>query len=134
MKIFLGGSKTLGALPQEAKDRLDGYIAAGYSFIIGDCHGADLAFQNYLLYRGVNNVTIYCSGSIPRYNSGGWRVVALGDTAHRGYEFYALKDIKMAGDADRALMLWNGRSRGTYNNIARIKSMGKQAEVIFIKK
>ena len=133
MKVFLGGSKTLGALPRTVTERLTECIAERCTFLVGDCHGADLAFQKFLYDRKVEDVFVYCSGSAPRFNAGGWQVVALHSGTHTGYQFYAVKDIKMAEDADCAIMLWDGKSRGTYNNIERIKSMGKKAEVFLIK-
>ena len=133
MKIFLSGSKTLGALPQAVIERLNGYIGEGCMFLVGDCHGADLAFQKFLHGRRVKNVAIYCGGGVARFSVGGWRAVAIRGTVHMGYEVYALKDKKMAEDADRALMLWDGKSRGTRNNIARMQNMGKPAEVFLVK-
>ena len=47
-KVFLGGSKSIGRLPDKVVGMLDSFIESGEHFLIGDCHGADLALQNYL--------------------------------------------------------------------------------------
>lgn len=73
MKVFLGGSKTLGALPRTVIERLTECIAERCIFLVGDCHGADLAFQKFLYDRKVEDVFVYCSGSAPRFNAGGGR-------------------------------------------------------------
>lgn len=35
----------------------------------------------------------------------------------KGFEFYAQKDKAMAKDADFGLMVWDGKSKGTLNNM-----------------
>ena len=42
-KVFLGGSKRIGRLPDKVVEMLDSFIESGEHFLIGDCHGADLA-------------------------------------------------------------------------------------------
>ena len=128
MKIFLGGSKCVGVLPQGAIQKVEQYIKDNCEFLIGDCHGAVLAFQKLL--KGYAWVTVFCSGSEPRFNVGGWGTVALGYKNSRDYDFYAKKDIAMADIADSALMVWNGKSRGTMLNIARMRLAAKEVKVI----
>ncbi|MCH5162644.1 MAG: hypothetical protein J1G38_04060 [Clostridiales bacterium] len=132
MKVFVSGSKRID-LPNCAFRTIDGYIERGYDFLVGDCHGVDKAVQQYLSESGVRNVTVYFSGISPRSNIGQWKVVALGNTELTGYDFYRLKDERMAADADCGLMIWNGESKGTAMNIDRLKSLKKSAEVIFVK-
>lgn len=128
MKIFLGGSKCVGVLPQGAIQKVDQYIKYNWEFLIGDCHGADLAFQKLL--KGYAWVTVFCSGSEPRFNVGGWSTVALSYKNSGDYDFYAKKDIAMVDVADSALMVWNGKSRGTMLNIARMRLAAKEVKVI----
>ena len=45
-KVFLGGSKRIGRVPEKVAAYLDSFIESGEHFLIGDCHGADLALQN----------------------------------------------------------------------------------------
>jgi len=45
-RVFLGGSKRIGRLPDKVVSMLDSFIESGEHFLIGDCHGADLALQN----------------------------------------------------------------------------------------
>ncbi|MCH5259216.1 MAG: hypothetical protein J1F18_05645 [Lachnospiraceae bacterium] len=131
MKVFVGGSKNIGRIPDCALRKIDEYIKRGYSFLVGDCHGVDFAAQKYLFGLGVGNVTVYCSGMSPRHNAGDWQVIALGNTELSGYDFYRLKDDRMIRDADCGLMIWNGVSRGTARNIDELKKLNKPIEVIF---
>ena len=124
--IFLGGSKTIGHLPEEFIDRLDYHISEGKKFIIGDAHGADLAIQNYLSSKDYKNVTVYCSGDKCRFNVGGWeeKYIAVADEIEE-YEFYRAKDVAMTEACDMGLVIWDGVSRGTKNNIRALKRTWK---------
>lgn len=124
--IFLGGSKTIGHLPEDFIDRLDFFISEGNKFIIGDAHGADLAIQNYLHSKGCKNVTVYCSGDKCRFNVSGWeeKHIAVADGIAE-YEFYRTKDIAMTEACDMGLVIWDGVSRGTKNNIRALRRTWK---------
>ena len=76
------------------------------------------------------NVTVYCSGDMPRNNAGGWSVVAL-KSDKRGYEFYRQKDIAMTVDCDCGYMIWDGISKGTMQNIEDLKRAGKPVKIEF---
>ncbi len=132
MKLFIGGSKQIGRIHDCVLRKIDGYINRGCHILIGDCHGVDLAVQRYLKSRSVQNVTVYCSGKSPRYNVGGWNVVALNNTESHGYDFYRLKDERMIIDADCGFMIWNGKSRGTARNIEKLKDCGKPVDVLTV--
>ena len=128
MKIFLGGSKCVGVLPRAVIEKVELYIEGNCEFLVGDCHGADLAFQKLL--KGYAKVTVFCSGGKPRFNIGNRQVKALGFEKSEDYNFYAQKDLAMAGLADCALMVWDGKSRGTMLNIARMRLAAKEVKVI----
>lgn len=133
MKLFISGSKSISILSDEVKAILDKYIVLGAEFLVGDCYGVDAAVQKYLESKGYRNVTIYCSGATPRNNfapsakicSCAENVVGL-----TGSAFHYLKDIQMANDCNQAIMIWDGKSKGTGENIRRIKELKKPYKVI----
>lgn len=127
MKIFIGGSKNLTKLPESAVAKIDEFVRQGCSFLIGDCYGTDLSVQKLLAERGCKNVTIYCSGDAPRNNVGGWQVKAL-HCGGRGYEFFRQKDIAMVADCDRGYMIWDGKSKGTRQNVEDLRHCGKPTD------
>lgn len=129
IKIFIGGSKQIGKLSESVKRKIAELSRCG-EILVGDCNGVDLAVQKYLHSIGDCNVTVYCSGSSPRNNVGGWRVVALNEQKLKGAEFYRLKDIRMAQDADYGFMIWNGVSKGTQQNIDTLRKLMKSVEVV----
>ena len=133
MKLFISGSKSISKLPEKAKSSLDEHIALGTEFLVGDCYGVDVAVQKYLESKGCGNVTIYCSGETPRNNFvTGAKVYSCAEAAKglTGSAFQYVKDIQMAQDCDTALMIWDGKSKGTAENIRRIKEMGKPYRII----
>jgi hypothetical protein len=133
MKLFISGSKSISALPEEVKSLLDSYIVTGAEILVGDCYGVDAAVQKYLELKGYHNVTIYCSGETPRNNFvTGAKVRSCAEAAKgpTGSAFHYVKDIQMAQDCDQALMIWDGKSKGTAENIRRITEMEKPNKVI----
>ena len=133
MKVFISGSKSISALSEEVKSLLDEHIALGTEFLVGDCYGVDAAVQMYLDSKGYRNVTIYCSGETPRNNfapSAKVRSCAEAAKGLTGSTFQYVKDIQMTQDCDQALMVWDGKSKGTGENIRRIKEMRKPYRII----
>ena len=133
MKLFISGSKSISVLPDDAKQALNEYMANGTEILVGDCYGVDAAVQMYLDSKGYSNVIVYCSGETPRNNFvTGAKVCSYAEAAKglTGSAFHYVKDIQMANDCDQAIMIWDGKSKGTAENIRRIKEMGKPYRII----
>ena len=133
MKIFISGSKSISKLPELAKAFIDQFIENGDEILIGDCYGVDAVVQKYLEGKDFNNTTIYCSGITPRNNFVSAAKIHSCTEAAKGLtgsEFQYVKDIQMAADCDQALMIWDGISKGTAENLKRIKEMAKPFVVI----
>lgn len=130
MKAFLGGSKNITKLKDEAIAAIDELCTARVHILIGDCFGADKLIQEYLTDIGYTTVTVYVSGYKIRNNVGVFPVKYIECERLNGYEFYKQKDIAMADDADFGLMLWDGKTRGTEHNIIYLKSIGKPIRII----
>ena len=128
-KVFIGGSSTVKLLDETARQKLDELISENAEILIGDCRGADALVQDYLRSKNYERVTVYASDGFVRINHGNWPVVNVQSHGEKGYAYFQLKDIEMANDADRALMIWDGKSRGTFFNIQKMKELGKKAEV-----
>lgn len=133
MKLFISGSKSISVLSDDVKSLLDNYMASDTEFLVGDCYGVDAAVQKYLESKRYSNATIYCSGEIPRNNFiTGAKVHSCAEAAKglTGSAFHYVKDIQMTQDCDQALMVWDGKSKGTGENIRRIMEMEKPNIVI----
>lgn len=132
-KLFVSGSKSISKLSETAIGLLDKAIEKGEEILVGDCYGVDSAVQKYLDQRNYANAIVYCSGEKPRnYFLTGGRVQSCADLSKglNGREFNYVKDIQMCGDCDRALMIWDGKSEGTRENIKRMLDLGKPFLVV----
>ena len=131
-RVFVAGSRNLGRLNPEVRDRLSNLISQKFQILVGDASGADKAVQKYLAETGYEKVIVYCSGNRCRNNVGRWATSLVSvDRSKKGREFYAEKDKKMAEDADYGLMIWDGKSTGTINNIFELIRRNKKTLVYF---
>ncbi|EJL57986.1 hypothetical protein PMI09_00691 [Rhizobium sp. CF122] len=132
--VFIAGSITIKHLPSLFIEKLDSLIAANLAVVIGDANGVDRAVQSILDERGAKNVTVFCSGKVPRNNVGNWPVREIHTTAEPGTKaFFTAKDIAMAETAELGLMLWDAKSTGTLSNVIELTRRGKKS-VVFVNK
>jgi hypothetical protein len=129
MTVFIGGSRAVSRLNPAIREKLDDLIARNCHILIGDANGADKAVQQHFLDCGYRNVTVYCMDRC-RNNLGAWPLQHVHHTGGaRDFAYYAAKDSAMANDAKCGVMLWDGKSKGTLNNIQNLLSSGKKALV-----
>lgn len=129
MKIFIGGSKEIGTLPYRMKKILYSIVKQSHEILIGDCYGTDLAVQQYLNKMKYRNVTVYTACKKARNNIGNWKEISV-ETDKTGFEAHRQKDSLMAEECDFLIMLWNGKSKGTYANIKELEDKGKKVILI----
>ena len=132
MKVFIGGSRAVAKLNAALRSKLDEIILShGHTVLIGDANGADKAVQQYLAERHYSSVVVFCMGS-PRNNVASWPIRVIEPPAEqKGFAYYAAKDAVMAKEAKCGMMLWDGKSKGTLNNILNLLGAGKKALVYF---
>ena len=131
-KVFLGGSRQVRALNDVIRKRLDGVINGDLFVFIGDANGADKAMQTYFADRHYKNVLVFCAGRDCRNNIGSWETrQIISDRTEKDFRFYTAKDTVMSEEANYGLMLWDGKSKGTLNNILNLLEQGKQVAVYF---
>ena len=89
--------------------------------------------QRYFANLNYRNVIVYASDGKVRNNIGKWEIQSvLAGEKTKGFDFYACKDLKMAEDADHGFMIWNGKSKGTLNNMVNLVTRNKKTLVYFI--
>ena len=122
-RVFLGGSKSITELTDEEKSVIDEYIENGCQILAGDCRGADTEIQKHLVERGYTNVKVYATDGEARNNVGNFKVIACPSSytpewsAKNAYSYYRVKDERMLTLCDEILMFWDGKSRGSYDNL-----------------
>lgn len=132
-KIFISGSKSISKLTEEMYGILDKIIQDGDTILVGDCHGADLAVQKYLLKKDYTNVIVYCSGEQPRHQLiGTVHSCAKEAEGLKGRAFRYVKDEAMSKDCDEAYGFWDGRSLGTLKNAERVQLECKKFHYVFM--
>lgn len=130
ISVFVAGSRRLGRLNDEIRERLGNVTVGSYRVLVGDAKGADKAVQSFLFERKYQNVVVFCSGTKCRNNLGSWPTHNVKvPSGISGRAFYTRKDVEMAQNADYGLMLWDGKSVGTINNIVELVQRGKKALV-----
>lgn len=126
--VFIGGSRAVSRLNPVVREKLNDVIEKRCTILIGDANGADKAVQKHLAERRYLNVTVFCMDHC-RNNVGNWQtrgVMAPPQRgATRGFSYYAAKDLVMAEEANCGIMLWDGKSKGTLNNVLNLLHSGK---------
>ena len=131
MKVFISGSISIKKLPKSAIEKIENIIKKEFLVLVGDAKGADSLVQKYLHKKGYKNVLVYFAGNKLRNNFGNWKTNQISSNNNKkGREFYTLKDIEMANDADYGLMIWDGKSEGTLNNVSMMQQKSKRFFVI----
>ena len=134
MNIFIAGARSIKTLDENVLVRLRNISDKGLNILIGDCYGVDTAVQKYFHKLNNHNITIYANNGKPRNNVGNWNVHSVVAPSNiRGFDYYALKDVAMADDADHGFMIWDGESRGTLNNIINLIIRNKHVLVYYTK-
>ncbi len=132
MKVFIGGARQLHSLNKVVVEKLNSILTKNYDILIGDANGIDASVQKFYFDKSYPNLTVYVSNGKARNNIGNWQIESVFvDNNITGFDFYAAKDIKMAQDADCGFMIWNGKSRGTWNNVVNLCNQNKTV-VIYI--
>lgn len=135
MRVFISGSRKIKKLPDEAIEMLDKLMDDRDDVLVGDCpEGVDKLVQDYLYSKQYGRVTVYTSGTIPRYYcpSDMWSQYPMHeyDYYHGEDEYHKIKDRRMTIDCDYGICVWNGKSRATKANIKRLAKRGKKC-IIF---
>lgn len=131
MNVFISGSISINKLSKPAIEKINNIISKNMTVFVGDAKGTDLLVQKYLVRKKYKNVIVYFVGSEIRNNIGHWNIKNIeSNIAKKSREFYTIKDEAMAKDADYGLMIWDGQSKGTLNNIQNMKFANKRFFVI----
>jgi hypothetical protein len=129
-KVFIGGSRRIGRLNNEIRQRLDNIIAQSFTVLVGDASGVDKAVQKHFADKHYSNVIVFCAGSSCRNNVGAWETKHINiSRSTKDFRFYMAKDIEMAKEADHGFMIWDAESSGTLSDILELLEMGKKVLV-----
>lgn len=133
MKVFVAGPRAVKVLNKNVTDVLSLIIEKQLTVLLGDADGVDRLVQKYFADVKYPNVRVYASNGKARNNLGEWPINKVEVPVNaKGFNFYAQKDIRMAQDADNGFMIWNGKSKGTLNNIINLANQNKKVMIYLI--
>lgn len=130
MKVFISGSISIKTLSANVRKKIDNIMSKGLTVLVGDANGVDRIVQEYLYNNHYQNVIVYYAGQNIRNNIGQWTTENVPAVGLEGRAKYTMKDLRMSEDSDFGLMIWDGISKGTKNNITKMLDLGKHFYVI----
>jgi hypothetical protein len=130
-KVFISGSISIKSIPALVKESIERIVAGGMEILIGDADGIDTLVQNFCKGLKYYNVTVYTIYQEPRYAASGFKTkfVDVQTDSKKERERQSEKDIAMTVDSDFCLVVWDGKSRGSYKNILRAIERDKKVKV-----
>lgn len=133
VKVFIAGPRAVTKLNKSIESRLFNIYNNDFTVLVGDANGVDKLTQNYYQNLNYKNVVVFASKGLARNNIGNWPIenVIVEDKV-KGFDFYAQKDMAMAKNADYGFMIWNGKSKGTLNNVLNLIMDNKKVLIYFI--
>lgn len=135
-KVFISGSISIKKLPTAVKESLNNIFKEGMEILIGDADGIDTMVQNYCKRANYSKVTVYSIYSTPRFMVNGFNkkhiIPKSGSKKER--ELQKEKDEAMTLDSDYTFVIWDGKSKGSYNNIIRALDNDKKIKLYLSEK
>ena len=133
MKVFIAGPRAINELELNVIKQLEKIYDSNYTVIVGDADGIDGSVQRYFYNRNYQNVCIFASNGRARNNIGSWQVEkVIVENNIKGFDFYVAKDLEMVKQADYGFMIWNGESKGTFNNMINLINLNKEVLLYYI--
>lgn len=137
MKIFISGSRKITSLSSYTETVLKKIIERDIDeILIGDCDGIDYLVQKFFKKNGYTKVLVYVSGDGHARRNAGFNekhIPVDPNIPFASREFYAVKDIAMSNDCNVGIAIWDGKSRGTFQNIERLHKLNKCVQTILNK-
>jgi len=136
-KVFISGSISIKRLPKEVLKSIDKIIAKNFKILIGDANGVDKLVQNYCLKKQYFNVTVYSIFEKPRNRASekyGFKKISVDAALKKEIDKQKQKDKAMTQDCTYCLIIWDGKSKGSYSNILRAIELNKKTKVYLTQK
>lgn len=131
-KVFINGSISIKELPQEVKNSIDKIIQQKFEILVGDASGIDTLVQEYCLLLNYYNVTVYSISVFPRYKASEHfrtKYIEVPNSIKKERERQQEKDKAMTTDSEFTFTIWDGKSKGSYDNILRGLNNKKKIKV-----
>jgi hypothetical protein len=131
--IFISGSMDIKKLHPLVRDTIKKITLSNqYEIFIGDAKGVDSLIQKECVTNNFNNCTIFSIIKNPRnFLSENFNFHYILATEKNARKRQQEKDIAMTKKADSLFVIWDGKSKGSYENILRGIELRKKIEIFF---
>ncbi len=130
-KVFISGSISLKKIPACVESSIQRIKDQNITILVGDADGIDFLVQKYCKKLNYSSVYVYSIYSSPRYIITGFnqKHVVAGSDIKKERDRQKEKDEEMTMDSDYSLVIWDGKSKGSYQNILRAIENDKKVKV-----
>ncbi len=135
-KVFISGSISLKALPNIVKKSLQTIQEKNIHVLVGDAKGIDSLIQEYFSKKLYFNLTICSIYKIPRHcknNNFKTILIDVDMDIKSERKKQEKKDEYMSLNSDYSFIIWDGKSKGSFNNIQRAIEYDKLLKVYYTK-
>jgi len=133
MKVFIGGSRNIKELDENVFCALFDELNSNAQILVGDADGVDTEIQKFCKKHNYNNVIIFASNGKARNNVGNFTVQNIAvEKGIYSKAFFEQKDIAMVNQADYGLVIWDGKSKGSLNQLHRMVRQNKPCRVYLV--
>ena len=130
MNVFVSGSRAVNKFDENVLNALFDELNSGVRILVGDADGVDTELQKFCAAQQYKNVTVFATNGKVRNNVGNFTVQNVPMDKNAYYKtFFVQKDIAMTDTADYGVVIWDGKSKGTFNNIERLVKQNKPCHV-----
>ena len=130
--VFVSGSINITKLPGEVIASIDKIEQQQFEILVGDAKGIDLLVQQKLKDDGYRNVMVCSIYQIPRHlleQTFQTCQVEYDDSITSERQRQTFKDSYMTRNSDYSLVVWDGRSKGSFSNIIRALEHDKAVKI-----
>jgi len=132
-KVFISGSIEIKKLDNLVIESLNKIIKNNLIVLVGDANGVDSLIQEFFVKKGYFNVITYSIYQTPRNLFSPYFKVKNIKTSLKGRKAQEKKDEAMTIDSDYSFVIWNGKSKGSFNNILRALELNKKVKIYYEK-
>ncbi len=129
-KMMIVGSHTITEPDHRVKMMISRLCSEGWHILVGDHSGLDRALQEYLRDMHTDWVRVYTARPQPHHNLDRWPVRRPPKEGRwSGVPRHLQNTLAMADAAGCGMVLWDGKSMGTYFVMASLIEQGKSVWV-----
>ena len=130
MNVFISGSREISGFDENISNALFDELNSDAEILVGDADGVDTEIQKFCAAQQYKNVTVFATNGKVRNNVGNFAVRNVPVDKNAYYKtFFTQKDVAMTDIADYGVAIWDGKSKGTLNNIERLVKQNKPCHV-----